>query len=421
MIRNWIPVCIGEALCVLLFMLMGDPALQRRRRFVFPAFFAAYFLLHYLHANVWHFGQMIHFSCLILLLSLAVRLWSEADWAACVIIALLFTILGNCIWPLRQLLLESFFPDDEPWVRALSILLFWLLECILVCALRFMLPSLRLIRLNVPTLALLALAVFPFFFFRLAGDRRYYDANLQLQVFMCIYSLLLVLVIAWNIGYSSKQAEKLAQERVHFALNQQRNQFRKELKDAETVNIKYHDLKNILLYLENQKGEAWASQEAGRLAEEISSYENHVDTGNEALSILLGKKLGECAQKKISCTPYVDGRLLSFVQPIDLCVIFGNALDNAIESCEKIPDPERRQISIKAARKGNSVFLVFRNTFEKTPCLDPEEELPLSSKGDRENHGYGLRSIRFLANKYHGTLRCSVEQDEFILQIVLIE
>ena len=62
-------------------------------------------------------------------------------------------------------------------------------------------------------------------------------------------------------------------------------------------------------------------------------------------------------------------------------------------------------------------MLVFRNTFAVATVL--EGGMPVSTKQDRENHGFGLKSIRLVTCKYGGTVRCEAGAQEFMLTLVL--
>ena len=156
-----------------------------------------------------------------------------------------------------------------------------------------------------------------------------------------------------------------------------------------------------------------------QLMEEVKPFETLIATGNEAADVILSEKLKLCQQENICCVPYVDGRLLAFISPLDVCTLLGNALDNAIESCRTIPDPENRQISMNTNRRGDYTVLVLRNTFGVAPRI--RDGHPVSIKRDRENHGFGLKSIRYVAEKYGGEVSCRVEGQEFVLTMLFPE
>ena len=135
------------------------------------------------------------------------------------------------------------------------------------------------------------------------------------------------------------------------------------------------------------------------------------------VDVILGEKLAVCAEEDIVCVPYLDGSLLDFVKPLDLCTLIGNAMDNAMESCRRIPEKERRSIRLHTAERGNTVVLSVRNTFLTTPDL--RDGLPATTKVDAGNHGYGLRNMRYLAEQYGGMLSCRIEGEEFVLRVTL--
>lgn len=87
------------------------------------------------------------------------------------------------------------------------------------------------------------------------------------------------------------------------------------------------------------------------MEQEIRSYEAQNKTGNEVLDTILTSKSLYCQQHGITLTCVADGAALDFMDTMDLCSLFGNALDNAIESVEKLPDSEQRLIHLVVTRK----------------------------------------------------------------------
>lgn len=101
---------------------------------------------------------------------------------------------------------------------------------------------------------------------------------------------------------------------------------------------------------------------------------------------------------------------------MDICRLFGNALDNAIEHVEKIPETEKRLVTLKLQNRGKMVILRVDNY-----CIDDQLNLmviPETSKKDKENHGYGLKNIDFIAKKYGGSMTLELEDNWFILCVV---
>ena len=182
---------------------------------------------------------------------------------------------------------------------------------------------------------------------------------------------------------------------------------------AEAVQRNYHDLKNILLYLENAADRTEVQAYVRRVMGQVRPYESLVETGNQTMDLLLSEKLALCQQEQVACTVDVEGALFDFISPYELCTLVGNALDNAIEACLKLPEPGARRILIKSARRGGFAVLCVRNSFDG--------QLPKGRrtlKPDVENHGYGLASIRQAAALYGGEVSCQQKDGEFILTLL---
>ncbi|HJB23633.1 ATP-binding protein [Jeotgalibaca ciconiae] len=101
---------------------------------------------------------------------------------------------------------------------------------------------------------------------------------------------------------------------------------------------------------------------------------------------------------------------------MDLTSLFGNAIDNAIEHVQKIEDKDKRLITLKLTSKGKMAVLRVDNY-----CIDELDmvgDLPRTSKRDKENHGYGLKSIQYIAKKYNGNTTINLEDNWFTLSVV---
>ena len=97
--------------------------------------------------------------------------------------------------------------------------------------------------------------------------------------------------------------------------------------------------------------------------------------------------------------------------------MMGNAIDNAIESVSKLEDPEKRVIQIALYSEGALLMIRVRNYYEGE--LDFDGALPVTTKGETDYHGYGLKSIRHTAENYGGTVRIQAEDHYFTLQILI--
>ncbi len=95
-----------------------------------------------------------------------------------------------------------------------------------------------------------------------------------------------------------------------------------------------------------------------------------------------------------------------------------NELENALESTVKIEDPERRQILLEASDKNNFFYIRMDN------CCDDKvifkNGLPNTTKAERQKHGYGMKGIKEVAERYNGNLSCSLENGWFVTSILFV-
>ena len=121
-------------------------------------------------------------------------------------------------------------------------------------------------------------------------------------------------------------------------------------------------------------------------------------TGNSVLDTVLTGKSLYCAKRQIKLTCVADGAQLSFMDVMDICTLFGNALDNAIECELSIPDKEKRLIHLEVYTKKDFLVIRCENYCPAPPVF--QDGLPMTTKADREYHGYVLKSMRYTCLVY---------------------
>ena len=146
-------------------------------------------------------------------------------------------------------------------------------------------------------------------------------------------------------------------------------------------------------------------------------YDSMMKTGNEVLDTILTERSLYCEREGITWTCMAEGDCLSFVDPIDLYTLLGNALDNAMESVCRIQDPDHRVISLNIHQKGQLVIIQMENYYQHEITM--VDGMPRTSKGDTDYHGIGLHSIESIAEKYGGSISITTENQIFKLCMVL--
>ena len=147
------------------------------------------------------------------------------------------------------------------------------------------------------------------------------------------------------------------------------------------------------------------------LKNDIMIYDTALKTGNRALDIVLMEKALFCKNHDICWTCMADGEHLDFMRVEDIYAIFGNALDNAITAVMKVTDPDKRVVSTKLIIQSDLMVIQVQNYYEGK--LQFEKGLPLTTKKNKADHGYGMKSIRYTAEKIQWNYYCSDKESDF--------
>ena len=220
--------------------------------------------------------------------------------------------------------------------------------------------------------------------------------------------------------YQSRICELLAEKElsnIHSMLKAQYDKYRNYQTTFDMINVKYHDLKHQIAGLRAEMSDEQRQEWIDSLEQELESYSPELQTGNSVLDTLIAGKMMSCRANNIKVTCVADGNILDFMHVADICTIFGNALDNAIESVSLIDDPEKRLIHISVSPKKNFVIIQINNYCENQ--IKIKNGYPVTTKADKTSHGFGLKSIRYTVDKYHGNVTFDVNKNWFELKILI--
>ena len=238
------------------------------------------------------------------------------------------------------------------------------------------------------------------------------DALYQiLQISSVIFSVFVLLLRTGIFSQNQYRHEIALMEQV---LYEERKQYQSVKENIDIVNMKCHDLKH---QLSNLSGKL-TDQEVQSLQEAIKIYDGNIKTGNEVLDVLLYEKQLVCEKDGIRLSCMADGKALGFMRTTHIYSLFNNALGNALEAVRNVSDTDMRVVDISVAQNAGAVEIEVVNYFEGERLL--RDGLPAATtKDDKNRHGFGIMSMKYVAEQYGGTLQTLVSGPIFTLKICI--
>lgn len=147
----------------------------------------------------------------------------------------------------------------------------------------------------------------------------------------------------------------------------QYHQYKAYAENTNYINRKAHDLKHQIQVILAEDDVEVRRRYLSDLSDAIQSLNHKIETGNGVLDTILTRKNMYCQEHDISLTCIANGALLHNMEVMDICSLFGNALDNAIDHVEKIPETEKKLVTLKLQNRGKMVILRVDNY-----CIDDQ-------------------------------------------------
>ena len=200
-------------------------------------------------------------------------------------------------------------------------------------------------------------------------------------------------------------------------LSERERQYSLSARNIDIINRKCHDIKRHLRAL-RFTNEADRENTLREIEQSVNIYDASIATGNPALDTILSEKRLECGARGIRLTCSAGQDALAFMTPSDVYVMVGNILDNAIEAVSQIEDEEKRVITLTCTAFGGVQTIHEDNYFAGEVTF--QDGMPVTTKREDPGfHGYGVRSIRHIAEKYGGILQLRAEEGVFSLLVTL--
>ncbi len=235
----------------------------------------------------------------------------------------------------------------------------------------------------------------------------------SLRIVIGVYNILccfLSVFLQFEVSVRKKLENTL--DRVEQMWRQASKQYEMSRENIELINMKCHDLKHQVRALGD--GKTVSDKELKEIEKQISIYDSSVKTGNDALDVILTEKSLLCNKNGIIINIMADGKRLGFMTKEDIYTLFGNMLDNAIEAVKSV-DEDKRTIMLNIKAVGEMLVIRESNHFAEPIIF--EHGLPVT-KGDQRFHGYGVKSIKYVCDRYDGDLAVNTDKDLFTMNIL---
>jgi hypothetical protein len=190
------------------------------------------------------------------------------------------------------------------------------------------------------------------------------------------------------------------------------------LKESQEKTIIYrHDMRHHL----NLIGAYLADNNQAAAQKYIYDVEKTIENAvfekycsNYAVNLILSSYIAKARDEQIAVETQIDIPEKNAVSDMDLCVIFANTLENAVNACRRIPIANNRNLKIVCKTKSDKLFIQITNSYAGTVTF--VDAMPVNTD---ENHGFGTKSIAAVAHKYDGVISFTAIDGVFKTSIIL--
>lgn len=253
---------------------------------------------------------------------------------------------------------------------------------------------------------------------------RMFTNNLVLSIkqsVICISSIAFLLIVNIVVYAIYEQAEKDNQKLIELELIEQKNNINMQYlelleKKNETMNIMAHDYKNNILTIASMSESNEIKEYVNNMIGEISKHNRIAKTKNRLLDVILSKYSDICDNKNIKFETDIMTDNLSFINSYDISSLFNNILDNAVEAALMSSE---KYIHLEITNSLNAYHkIIVENSCDIKPNSD--KGILITSKKEKETHGFGTKSIRNIVSKYNGELQWEYIDELKVFKLVIL-
>ena len=249
------------------------------------------------------------------------------------------------------------------------------------------------------------------------------DINHMENIIMIIVSIVLLfsnISLVSIIGRIIKDNKiRVEHEITKEKMNMQYKYYLNLQESQEKIKKLYHDMNNHIICIHNIYGKhEIANKYIEDINNQIKGCSSIFDTKNIILDVILNEKKSICDKNDIDFLVDIDFSECGFIEITDICSIFSNMIDNAIEACLKIKDSN---IDKKIKLRGTLVnrFFVIKCKNTKVNNVNSKNNKLITDKKDLFLHGIGIDSIRSSVKKYNGNVEINLDKNSFTMIIYI--
>ena len=330
---------------------------------------------------------------------------------------------------------KSLLWDMVPWMKAFRMessaadqlaltLPLMALQTLVCLALRRSACTVHDRRMNRTMAALIFLPAVPYLYVKslqyrsfMIGDVTYSGTMSALCFLVCLLAVAVSLLS--NRLVDGIDRERRA-EHEHMTLERLEAQMAQHQQQIDNINKLSHDMRNHLATLAAMGGSKEAADYIAALTHRFAPVAVQKISGCQVLDVLLAQKMDECSRTGASLIPCISQEAIGALNAIsspDLCTLYGNLLDNAIEAVSALSEEEDRTVTLRTNLRGGLLVIRTENRYQGERRHTGGSFS--TTKADTNAHGYGLRSVRDCVHHLGGEMTLSDENRLFVVNVLL--
>lgn len=251
----------------------------------------------------------------------------------------------------------------------------------------------------------------------LFNNMKMIDNNDSALLLFTVSQLMLLVIIVYFLYIVNRHSKieknyeiRLEKDAAKFESYEDINKLVEELRELRH-DFRFHT--STLQQLYEEKRYDKLGMYINQLRDNVKSAERYIILDNKAVSGVLNQKVKEMEDRGIDFQHIIE--ISNFVlKDIDICSLLGNLLDNAIEASEKAVN---KVVSLKIIYQDSGYEILCENTYLIAPVFRRGNYV--TTKEDTQEHGFGIKIIRKIAENYHGMVRIETENERFIVNIFI--